>query len=142
MSKIIYIFSYLTILIALGLMFLAGFWLLYPYKVVEFKNSPYPIMNENKTVKKGEDLIYQVDACKYLNAVPDLTRFFIDGIIYETPKSVGAVEMGCHIQDISITVPKAIPTGVYKMKFIARYKVNPIRVIEYVNYSQSFMVIN
>jgi hypothetical protein len=77
-----------------------------------------------------------------MNIVPELTKFFIDGVIYETPKSIGAVEMGCHVQNVDVYVPKAIPSGTYKMKFVAKYKVNPIRYIEYINYSEPFIVTN
>lgn len=139
--RIINLVSYFTLISAMLLVLVFGYWYLYPYRTLELNTKTYPILNENKVVKQGERLIYQVDACKYTDVIPDLTKFFVDGVIYETPKSIGAIEKGCHVKNIDVYVPRAIPTGVYHMKFVARYEVNPIRTIEVINYSDEFRVV-
>jgi len=75
--RILNIISFFTIVIAFGMIILFGFWKLYPYKVMDVKNTHYPILNENKTVQQGGRLVYQVDACKYVDITPDLKKFFV-----------------------------------------------------------------
>jgi hypothetical protein len=140
MKKIISIVQWVGIATAWGLVLLCGFWLLYPYKIAEFKNVPFPIMNENSTVTRGERVRYEIEYCKYTNESPSLTKYFIDGVIYETPKSPSSVPSGCGKIISDAYVPKAIPTGVYSIKSIAEYKVNPLRTIKITNYTQQFIV--
>ena len=64
----------------------------------------------------------------------------VDGVIYELSDSVGAVEKGCRVTKIDVWIPHSIPPGNYRMEFVARYQVNPIRVIQYINYSEPFTV--
>jgi len=120
--------------------FTVGFWLLYPYKTIEFKNNVFPVINENRTVSRGDRLRYEVDACKYTDIVPILKKYFVDGVIYEVTESFGAVDRGCRKTIVDVYVPRAIPVGTYKMKFIAKYQVNPIKTIVFVNYSEDFVV--
>lgn len=139
MRKIAYAFMWLTITIALGLMLTFIYWLVYPYKTAEFK-LPFEVMNENKIVMRGERLRYKIDYCKYTDQMPDVTKFFIDGVIYETPASPGLARIGCNVDISDVYVPRAIPPGKYSLKIVARYKLNPIRTIEIVNYTEPFTV--
>ena len=120
--------------------FTVSFWLLYPYRTMEFKDPLFRVLNENKTVERGGRLKYEVNACKYTDIVPTLKKFFVDGVIYEVTESYGAVDKGCGKTIVDVYVPRAIPVGNYKMKFIAKYQVNPIREIVFVNYSEAFVV--
>jgi hypothetical protein len=136
-------FRYFTwggIVMAYILFITLSFWWLYPYKIVDYKNLPFPIMNENKEVKRGERLRYKIEACKYTNQVPDLVKFFIDGVSYETLRTVGVVKKGCNTIISDAYVPKAIPAGAYRLSTVVRYKVNPIRTIEFINITEEFIV--
>ena len=116
------------------------YWLLCPYKTIEFKQQPYPVLNLNKTVSQGEHLRYTIDYCKYIPTIPTVSKFFVDGVIFETPESLGISELGCHIVTGDIYIPKAIPDGNYRVKIIARYKLNPIRTEEVLNWTEPFIV--
>jgi hypothetical protein len=111
----------------------------YPYKTADFQ-LPFKILNENKTVVRGDRLRYEITYCKYTTMHPDLTKFFIDGVIYETPKVPGVAEQGCRTEVADVYVPKAIPPGNYTLKTVAIYHVNPIRNIEIVNYTEQFTI--
>lgn len=140
MNKLLYIFIWITILTALGLMFTIFYWLFYPYKIADFKNVPFPIINESKTISRGDRVRYNIEYCKYTDVIPELTKFFIDGVVFETPKTVGVVENGCGSVIADAYIPRAIPPGNYSIKTVARYKVNPIRTIEVVNYTEPFII--
>lgn len=140
MNKFFIYLSYLTIISALGLMSVLLFWYFYPYKIAEFRNLPFPVLNENAEVKRGERLRYLIEYCKYTDISPMLTKYFIDGVIYETPKVPSVVPEGCGQIVSDVYVSKAIPAGQYSLKIIAEYKVNPIRTIQFINYTQPFTV--
>lgn len=141
-QKIFYYISILTIITAVALIFTLIYWLVKPYKVADFYNMPFHIVNENATVKRGDRLRYEVNYCKYREQMPQIIKFFIDGVVYETPKSFGVVDKGCGIVISDVYVPKAIPAGVYTLKIVASYKLNPIRTVEIVNRTQKFTVID
>lgn len=129
----------LTLMTAFGLMATFIYWFTFPYKVADF-NNPMIVMNENKTVTRGEQLSYVINYCKYTDVMPELTKFFIDGIIYEMPRTPGIALKGCGNATTYVHVPMAIPPGTYTLKTVARYQVNPIRTISIVNYSEPFTV--
>lgn len=140
MNKIVQIISLLTISSALIMIVVVVYWLIYPYKVADFNNLPFPIMNENKTVSRGERLRYFIDYCKYTDTMPELTKFIIDGVVYEMPKTVGIAHKGCNNAVSDVYIPRSIPSGTYHLKTVARYKVNPLRTIEIVNETEAFTV--
>ena len=139
-NKLFVVFSWTVIISMMLIILLLGFWLLFPYKIAEYKNVPFPILNENKIVKRGDRVRYLIDACKYTTQIPELIKFFVDGVIFETPKTVGVVPFGCNQVTADAYVPRAIPTGVYSLKMVVKYKVNPIRTIEYTNITEKFTV--
>jgi hypothetical protein len=117
------------------------FWLIYPYKLIEFYNSPFPVNNENLTVKNGDRLRYTIDYCKFTNESPRVIKYFIDGVIYEINTVDGILEKGCHKTEMDIYVPKAIPNSIYSVKIVATFKPNPIREIKYSTQTIKFAVI-
>lgn len=138
MKKLLIYISYFTIFSAFILLSLVSYWLIYPYKVAEFSNLPFPI--ENPMVKRGERVRYKIQYCKYTNINPQLTKYFIDGVVYKTPKTPSIVPKGCGTIISDAYVPKALPSGTYSLKTVAEYHVNPIRTVEIINYTQPFQV--
>lgn len=116
------------------------FWLIYPYNVIEYKNDPFK--TEETVIKRGEHIHFNIEYCKYINVGTTLTRSFEDGLVYSTPEIENNFDVGCANKRIAVYVPKAIPVGKYKIKHIFRFKVNPIRQMEYIKYTTEFEVIN
>lgn len=121
-AKISLWLSFITIL-------LVGYWLIYPYKPLVLKN-----VSLNKTeINRGEHILVSADYCKNTNKQADLFISFIDGLVYNPQPQVINLERGCHHATLSIYVPKALPIGEFKLKGVFRYKINPIRTIEFIN---------
>lgn len=137
MKKLLPYIAYLVIIIAFGLVGLATFWLLYPYKPLELSN-----VKLNRTeVNRGEHILVSADYCKYTKKSADLFISFIDGIIYNSPTQIINLESGCHQANLSIYIPKALPTGKFMLKGVFRYQVNPIRHIEVNHLTGEFNII-
>lgn len=139
--KILNIISAFTLILAFTMVVVIGFWLVYPYKTIEFKNVPFPILNEGKVVKQGDRARYLVEACKYSKDAPVVTKNFIDGVIYSTTPVPGAIPLGCNKTIMDIYVPRAIPAGTYSVQIIARFKVNPLRTITIISNTENFNII-
>ena len=137
-KRLWYLFSWLTILTALFLMSMVIYWLIYPYKTVDFKKDVFPV--ENKIVEQGGRLRYEIDYCKYNETIPQITRYFVDGVLYETPEISGGLISGCNNIMRDIYIPKAIPDGNYKIKIVIHYRLNPIRTVEIVKFTEQFII--
>ncbi len=140
MNKLFITISWLTILSAMGILLVAGYWAFFPFKLVEFYNRPFEVTNEDRTVARGDRLRYRIDYCKYNDLMPEITKYFMDGVQYETPKALGGLPKGCQTIISDVYIPRAIPPGDYTVKIVTRYHVNPIRNIEFVNFTEKFTI--
>ena len=128
-AKISLWLSFITIL-------LVGYWLIYPYKPLVLTN----VKLDRTEVNRGEHILVSADYCKNTNKQADLFISFIDGLVYNPQPQVINLEKGCHHATLSIYVPKALPIGEFKLKGVFRYKINPIRTIEFINITENFTV--
>lgn len=140
MRRLLYYLSWLTLITSTLFIGLLGYWLLYPYKVIEYKNLPHKV--DKSVYKPGEQIILNVDFCRYLPIVPTINRSFTDGIIYNLHGSVSPTnEVGCFERKVIINVPSTLPSGEYHITSNYRFKVNPIRTIEITTVTENFKVI-
>lgn len=138
--KIFNSISYLVIVIALLFSVVVFFWLLFPYRVIEFNVLPHVI--ENKQVESGGYLIYEVDYCKFTNVVPIISKYFADGLLYSTPETIAIIKgKGCGKNRVQVYVPKGLPVGKYRLETIYRYQVNPLRTIDVKTTTEDFEII-
>lgn len=122
---------------AIILILVLTYWGIYPYKPLELSN-----VKLNKTeVSRGEHVLVSADYCKNIKKPATLFVSFVDGIIYNTQPQIMDLETGCHKANLSIYIPKALPTGKFLLKGVFRYKVNPIRTIEVNHLSGEFSII-
>jgi hypothetical protein len=139
MNKFAIYIAYLTLILALGLTILGGYWLLYPYKPIVFNNLPFKV--DNKIVKVGNPLTYTADYCKYSNLLPTATKSFVNQIIYVLPGEAVVIKpIGCGTVQVQITVPTNLPPGDYVLKITYHYQVNPIRIVNVYAQSEEFAV--
>lgn len=137
--KIINYISYLTLLLAFIIVWVVGFWLIYPYKTIEFYDLPMKV--QNKEVVRGEHIVYSASYCKFIDKGATLSRTFVDSIIYTTPELETNIEVGCKNGSVSVYIPKALPTGQYHIKTVFRYQVNPIRTIDVITTTEEFLIV-
>lgn len=130
--------SFLTLFIAFIFLVTVFYWLLWPYHPADFNGVFVPVKN----IKAGELLTYQIDYCKYQNLPSEITRSFVDGIIFTTTTVITNNPLGCRSTYPTIIVPKELPSGVYAIRSVWTYHVNPIRDVTYTLTSNSFMVTN
>ena len=140
MSRLTWLISWANIISGIVIIGFIFFWSYYPYNILEFQDSVYPV--ETKTVKPGEEVIYRVRYCKYLPTSFSVTRKFVDGIIYTTSEVASNNPVGCHDNLVYIQVPKSLPEGNYSLQMIYRTKVNPIRTVEIIRTTERFTVKN
>ena len=115
-----------TMIVAIILMLYTFYMFLWPYRTVEVKVQPYPILTP--IVRVGELVKFEVDYCKYSNAPMTYQSNFIDSIIYLGNTGTAGLPIGCHKVIVSNPVPN-IPEGKYYIEIINNYEVNKLRTI-------------
>jgi len=132
------ILGYLALAFMGGCLIIAYIWLFCPYKTIEF-NSDFKMA---KTVyTQGEETFYTIDYCKYTDVNPVIKKKFIDGIIFTAENNSAQLAKGCRVQAVPILIPDTLPVGKYKLEVELVYKVNPVRNINIVHYSNWFTVV-
>lgn len=139
MNRIFYIVSMITITLAMGLLFLLFYWYFYPYRTIEF-NQPLAKVEQTEVVR-GEYLVYVLDYCKYTDVEAEISRSFVDGLIYLTPDGIADQPKGCGVARIQIYIPKSMPVGTYQIKQTRHYELNPLRVETVIYYTEKFKVL-
>lgn len=141
MKSLIYL-SYLTIILALVSIWIAGYWLISPVKTIEFKQKVFPVLNENKTVQSGGYLEIEIDYCKYTNEIPRITRHFIDSVVYTLPEVEAVAKgKGCGKDKVLIYVPKVlVPANNYVYEQTFHYKPNPLKEVSITINSEPFTI--
>lgn len=123
-----------------GVIAVALFW---PVKTLEIKNySPdAPITIQNKDVRPGDRLIYELDYCKYSDGPVTVHRTLIDGQVVTLTDTQGQLPLGCHSSTIATAVvPETINPGKYYLDVTVEYKINVIRT-QYVHYHTDYFVV-
>ena len=109
---------------------------------VKYEKGMTVLRVENKKVKAGENLVYFLPYCKYMNINPTISKFFVDGLIYTAPPSLGLNHpTGCGNDRIEMEVAKGLPAGTIKVKIVFRYQVNPIRSIDVTADTEQFTIV-
>jgi hypothetical protein len=139
MSKVLLWFSSVTILITVALLGYIGFYMLYPFKVLDMPTTPVPVMT--KEVEAGGQLEYELDYCRYTYKHSHVTKQFIDGVIYTTPSVETINPVGCHKIIVAMKVPDTLDTGVYSLRVLINTEVNKLRTIQNEYSTEQFRII-
>lgn len=144
MKRCVGFFNENTLTIGVGAslitMILWGYFLFYPFKIVELKR----FYVTNTVVKKGEFVNYILNFEKYRDTKPEITYYLVDGIRYELVGSGARQPEGEAVLTGSKFIPttEAIPAGRYKLQIDLSYKINSLREpIEYSWFSNTFEII-
>lgn len=142
-DKFLYIVSLLTIVSALFLGGLLLYWTLEPDQVYSVKDHNIAVLNENKTVRVGEDVSLKFSFCKKIETNGVVQRNFYNRTTVitgpEIPEEVGKT---C-VDDVVIDVPlpNQIEPGTYRVQYIGKYQINPIKNVTETFYSEEFTVV-
>lgn len=118
--------STLIWLVTIGLVLgIISYWSFFPYNPLVINT--YRV--QQKTVKSGSHMTYEIDFCKNMALSAEVTRSFVNGIVFNTDTITINNPAGCKTNFVSIQVPQEIPSGVYRLRSTWVYKVNPIRDI-------------
>lgn len=143
-TKIFYRFIMAGITVAIIFGFYVAFLVFWPYKPLEILSpNPLEIVNENKTVRVGEEIEYRISYCRNTDQQARVTRTLHDGMIYILPELWTNTGTGCHNDAIISTsiVPKTLPPGKYFLHLNVQFQVNKIRMISYTLMTEEFTVI-
>jgi len=115
--------------------------MVFPLEVFKPNIQPYKIMNENKTVKIGDNVIYQVDACKFMDISAISRRSFVNAIEINLPPKETSVVKGCNKTQMLVQVPNEIIPGTWHLEINIEYKINPLRSKIYHLKTENFQVV-
>jgi hypothetical protein len=141
MRKITFYLNILVLIIAFAFAIINIYWLIFPTRVIEFQDEVMPVLNENKEVKRGELLQYQIRVCKYVAEEAETVTSFVDGLIFVSDKFTTNKATGCTDKVQSVIVPEVLPTGEYRYRISLTYELNPIRRESFAIETEPFLVI-
>ena len=139
MRRPAFILSMITIVSALLLGCVMIFWMVYPYKTIEFKDEKFYV--STKEVKQGDAIKFVARYCKYTHLPALVARSFMNDIFYAIPYVTTNRPTGCDDSVIAVKVPQELPAGTYYLKTRYIYQVNPIRTIVVEMNTDDFTVI-
>lgn len=121
-------------------MLLWGYFLFYPFKIVELKR----FYVTSAIVKKGDFVNYTLSFEKFREIKPKVTYYLVDGVRYELIGGGARQPEGEAVLTGSKYIPitKAIPAGVYRLQIDLSYSINSLREpIEYSWFSNTFEIV-
>ena len=111
--------------------------LLYPYALLQTKPGSWTVKNPGKLVPRGTQVLLAVDYCASFATPPVLLpRLEQEGrLIPLSPREFPGPAEGCHLLNIPIGVPRALPlestsaggSGQARLYITVQYKPNPLR---------------
>jgi hypothetical protein len=137
---ILAVFAYLTLTLAFVSLAVVVFWLFWPYKVIEYPKKPFAIVEASKTAPQGGVLSYEYDYTKFMDVSVAVDKQFVDGVIFQCDSETTRKPVGTGHVHAEIPIPETLPPGTYKLRIIARYQVNPLRVVTETNETATFTV--
>lgn len=133
--------SFIAMLLVSWMSLLYIGWLVFwPFKTMETKNLPYPILNS--PVEAGQIVVWEVDSCRYTDIAADVTRTLVGEVTIQLNSEYQTLAKGCSVYRVATTIiPSYTPEGKYHIEIAATYRINPIRQIDRHFRTQEFEVI-
>lgn len=111
----------------------------WPITIIRANQQPYKVLT--KKVKIGSQLVYVVDACKYVKATAAVSRAYVDGLRYPSIESLDNIVVGCKKTNVSVLIPNYIVPGTYHLELNVRYRINALRTDSYQFLTEDFEVV-
>lgn len=117
-----------------------GYLLFFPFKTIEFKNKPFPVLNS--PVSAGTVVKYKVDYCRYTNVPSQVTRTLVGPTLVTISEDSASTDVGCRsLVSSTVLIPDYVPEGIYHVKLNFCWQVNPLRNICEETGTQDFRVV-
>lgn len=137
--KILFLFSMATLMAAMAMIAYVVFYLVWPFKGLVINKKPAIV--HTKEVVAGDELIYELDFCRYSDKHAEVTRQFIDGVVYTMPPIQAIAKEGCGVQDYAVTVPSTLNGGEYKLRVMVVIHINKLREVQTIIETEPFRII-
>lgn len=118
----------------------ASFWLLYPYETIVVKK-PIKILNYNKTVKAGDDLLYEIEYEKFIDVPCVISRKLANTFLIPYADTIGTAPVGKGIARVVLPTPENANEGIYHLRWSVTYPANPLRDITLTVKSEEFRMV-
>lgn len=119
---------------------IVGWWLLYPYEPITVER-PIKILNQGKSVKVGETLLYEIKYNKHMAICGTLSRKLINNTKIDLSDSKASAPIGEDKDIVPVLLPTYADPGTYYLWWSVSYKVNPLRTVTINVESEKFEVI-
>jgi len=134
------VLRYTALGLFIGLYFLVSFWLWWPYNVMAV-SEPIRIINPGKIAVPGEELIYELCYTKTTSMSATVSKNLINDYIITLAPVKGNLPAGQNLKKkISVLVPGYACAGKYRLRWVAHYQVNPLRIIQVEAWSEEFYI--
>jgi hypothetical protein len=140
-TKIHNYLALLASLIIVGFTIAIWCWLLWPYKPLEINELVHVV---TKVVRPGEAVFVQFTFEKNTDVSPEISLALVDGVIFNIPTYQPQNPVGKTFNKMVgvLEIPMTVPCGTYHLQWTAKYKMNPIRVVEVKYESEQFEVVS
>lgn len=138
LNKIIIGFLVLTAMV-IGLLLS---WALTKEDPLVVNNSPFPTRSVRPNAEANGVIILTVDFCKNTDKSGEVRTSFVSQTreVF-LPLAKEHMEKGCRKEELPVLIPKDLPADNYKLKFVARYNLNPLKTAVPITFeSQEFHV--
>lgn len=137
--NIFYIGGAITIIMATIFLFYIFYLLVFPFKTIEYKNQPFPIIG--KEFHPGDVVPFTVDYCRYITGYSYTIAGIEDGIVSTLgTKSVISIP-GCRTMVSRFwRIPLNTAKGRYRLVFVSEFHISAIRIIDVTSETQMFTV--
>lgn len=118
------------------------FWSLQTQSPLVIKNSPFPTRSVRTNAEPNGVIILLVDFCKNTTKQGEVRTSFVSKTreVF-LPIAKEQFDKGCAKEEVPVLIPKDLPADDYKLKFTARYDINPLKQsVPVVFESQTFHV--
>lgn len=116
------------------------FWISYPYRILDIKNSPFPV--KTSKVKAGQFMYYHSNFCVLRDATGYISQDLQDHtLILLPPPPAFQARKGCRSVDVPVFIPLSVPPGKYRLNNHGVYPDNPLKNTYYETHSDWFEVI-
>lgn len=138
-TKVVQAVSFASIGVAILAVLWIGYLLFNPVDVLEVE---VPIPATPTRVEAGDTVNLNFDYCKHRAYDSHIKVDFIGDYVIPTLSTTRTFALGCHSENLAISIPAGSPDGIYKIRLQIDYQVNPLRTEHYVFDSVDIRVIN